>query len=284
MPQFPIVHDIKGKFMQLPRDHVHAYVIELEHAVVVVDTTLAVSSASEVRAKADSLGKPIEAVLLTHGHPDHYTGLVKFADLPRLASQGCLDFALREDEEKAATAKGYLGDDYPDERLFPDQIIGDGHTVTFGGVEFRFTDLGPGESDSDGIWSFASDGVTHAFVGDAVANHCHCFFRDGHTYEWLANLDRLERDLTDATKIYVGHGESPTTKEMIEWQRGYIKAFQDAVAQIEDRSTPVPRSTQESIIASVKKYLPNDATLFLLDYELEITIPELWRSMAAHAT
>ena len=119
MAEFPKVRTVTGKFMVLPRDHVHAYVVELENSVVVVDATLALSSARDLRTVAESFGKPIEAVLLTHGHPDHYTGLAEFADLPRLASQGCLDFAHREDIEKADTAKMYLGDDYPDERVFP---------------------------------------------------------------------------------------------------------------------------------------------------------------------
>lgn len=276
MPEYPIVHDIMGKFMVLPRDHVHAYVVELENAVVVVDTTLALSNATEVRAKAESLGKPIEAVLLTHGHPDHYTGLAKFEEFPRLASQGCLEFAKREDVVKSPTAKMYLGDDYPEVRLFPNEIIKDGDTFNFGGMTFTFTDLGPGESDSDGMWSFVSDGVKHAFVGDSIANRCHCFFRDGHTPEWLKILDRLEKAFDQSTQIYIGHGASPSTVEAIEWQRGYINAFLDAVASLKDRSVPVSRKTQEKVIAAVQKYLPGETTLFLLDYEMDVTLAALF--------
>lgn len=57
-------------------------------------------------------------------------------------------------------------------------IIGDGTVFTF-----TFHDLGPGESDSDGMWVFHEDGVTHAFAGDAISPECHCFFRDRHTPE-----------------------------------------------------------------------------------------------------
>jgi glyoxylase-like metal-dependent hydrolase (beta-lactamase superfamily II) len=279
MVDFPIVHDVMGKFMELPRDQVHAYVVELENSVVVVDTTLAMSSAAAVRAKAESLGKPIEAVLLTHGHPDHYTGLVKFADLPRLASQGCLDFAHSEDIHKSAVAKGYLGDDYPDKRIFPDEIVKDGDKFTFGGVKFTFTDLGPAESPSDGMWVFEKDGVTHAMVGDVVANRCHCFMRDGYSFEWLKVLDRLEKDFDESTLLYIGHGKTPSTMEMIEWQRRYVKAFIESVDELPDRSEPVSRATQEKVIAAMQKYLPGEATLFLLDYELEISIPALWKRL-----
>lgn len=270
MSEFPKVHTVTGKFMFLPRDHVHAYVVEMENSCVVIDATLALSSASDVRRLAESLKKPIEAVLLTHGHPDHYTGLAKFADLPRLASQGGLDFAHREDIAKAHTAKGYLGDDYPDERVFPNEIIKDGDTFTFGGVKFKFTDIGPAESDSDGMWSFEKDGFHLAFVGDTIANRAHCFFRDGHTHDWLIALDRLEKEFDDNTSIYLGHGATPSTKEAIQWQRGYIQLYHTFMDELTDRSIPVSRATQEKLVARMKEYLHGDATLFLLDYEMDV--------------
>lgn len=284
MRSAPIVHTVTGKFMVLPRDHVHAYVVELENSVVVIDATLALSSAAEVRAKAEATGKPIEAVLMTHGHPDHYTGLAKFADLPRLASQGGLDFAHREDAAKAAVAKGYLGDDYPDERIFPNEIVKDGETVIFGGLTFTFHDLGPGESDSDGMWSFTHDGVLHAFVGDTVANDCHCFFRDGHTSAWLGVLDRLEREFAAPTRMFVGHGASPAPLTAIAWQRGYVNAFRDAVMALDEREAlEASRPTQEKVIAHMLEYLPGEATLFLLDYELDVSIPALYKELALAA-
>jgi glyoxylase-like metal-dependent hydrolase (beta-lactamase superfamily II) len=281
MPDFPRIHDCVGKFMVLPRDHVHSYVVELRNSVVVVDTTLAISSATQVRTVAESFGKPIAAVLLTHGHPDHYTGLVQFPDVPRFASRGCLEFAQREDIVKSPTAKSYLGTDYPDKRVFPDQIVKDGETCVFDGVSFKLTDLGPAESDSDGMWTLEFGGATHAFLGDAVANRCHCFFRDGHLFEWLMVLDRLEREFDKSSQLYVGHGTTPSALEAIEWQRGYLKAFRDAVAIVQDRSLPVGRATQMKIIEAMQKYLPGEATLFLLDYELDVSIPALWNRLAA---
>lgn len=271
MSDFPKIYTVTGKFMILPRDHVHAYVVELENSVVVVDTTLALSSASDIRRLVDATGKPLEAVLLTHGHPDHYTGLVKFTDVPCLASQGGYDFAKREDAVKASTASMFLGADYPEVRAFPTEIVNDGEKFTFGGVQFTFTDLGPGESDSDGMWSFEKDGTRVAFVGDSVANRTHCFFRDGHTSEWLRILDRLEKEFAfEDTLLYIGHGATPSTTEAIAWQRGYIQTYVAFMHALEDKSVPVSRETQEKLIAAMKRYLPGDAALFLLDYEMDV--------------
>lgn len=274
--EYPKVHTYRGRFIELPRDHVNAYVIELPSAVVVVDATLAWSSAKELRRLAESFGKPIDSVLMTHGHPDHYGGLVEFQDVPIYASQGGIDFAHREDVTKNDTASYLLGEDWPATRVFPNRVVEDGDTVTVDGHTFRFLDLGPGESDSDGAWVFEKDGVTHAFVGDSVANRTHCFFRDGHTKEWLAILDRFESEFGDNTKFYVGHGETPVGAEVIEWQRGYINTFLAAVDELEDRSVPVSEETQEHLTKVMKDYLPKDDLLFLMQYELPETLENLF--------
>lgn len=276
MSDFPKIHRFMGRFMELPRDHVNAYIVELENSVVVIDTTLALSSATELRKKAESFGKPIEAVLLTHGHPDHYTGLVGFKDVPRIGSQGCLDFAIEEDRVKSPTATNYLGDDYPKKRLFPNEIIKDGDNFTFSGVKFTFSDLGPGESPSDGMWVIRKDGVTHVFVGDLIALNCHCFFRDGYVFEWQEILKRFKQDFdARATRFYIGHGETPVGMEGVDWQLGYNNAFINAVASLKDRSIPVSKDSQNKIIAVMQKYLPSESTLFLLTYELDISIQQV---------
>jgi glyoxylase-like metal-dependent hydrolase (beta-lactamase superfamily II) len=269
------VHRHMGKFLELPRDHVNAFIVELDRSIVIVDATLAISSARELRQKAESLRKPIEAILLTHGHPDHYTGLASFQDLPRLASQGALEFAHREDITKAPVATTLFGDDYPKQRVFPDQIVRDGQSFTFGGTKFTFHDIGPAESDSDGMWVVRDGDVTHAFVGDVVAKAAHCFFRDGHTHEWLDALTRLERAFNDGVQFYLGHGATPAGREVIDWQRGYIRAFLREVNKLRTHPEPTSRPAQEQLIAGMKEYLPVDTTRFLLDYELDVSIGRL---------
>lgn len=278
----PITHRYIGKFMALPSDHVNAYIVELENSSVIIDSTIALSSARGLRERAEAMNKPIEAVLLTHGHPDHYTGLAVFDDLPRFSSRGALDFAHREDVAKAAIATTLLGDDYPKVRVFPNEIVNDGEQLTFGGVTFTFHDLGPGESDSDGMWVYQEEGARHAFVGDAIAKDCHCFFRDGHTTEWLKILDRLQRQFDERTEFHVGHGSAPVGTQAIEWQRGYITAFVHAVERLRDQADATSRPAQERVIAEMKTYLPNDSTLFLLDYELDYSIGRLLEATAAH--
>jgi glyoxylase-like metal-dependent hydrolase (beta-lactamase superfamily II) len=222
------VHDVRGRFPVLP-SHVHGYVVELGDAVVVVDATAALSSAREMRSIAEGTGKPLQAVLMTHGHPDHFTGLTEFADVPRYASQAVIDFAHAEDEAKWESGKMYLGDDFPDTRVFPDTVVRDGDVLTFGGVDFHFVELGPAESDSDSCWWCEVDGVKHAFIGDVISNGVHGFFGDGHARNWLAVLDRLQELFDDDTRFYIGHGDSPVGLAAIDRQRAYVQTFLDTV-------------------------------------------------------
>jgi hypothetical protein len=76
----------------------NAYLIETKHGIVAVDSTLSVSDSRAFRAKLDALHKPLLAVLLTHGHPDHYNGvttLIAGATVPVVATAG-VDKVIRE--------------------------------------------------------------------------------------------------------------------------------------------------------------------------------------------
>ncbi len=252
MAKFLKVHTLTGQHHVMP--WIHAYVIEGENSSFVVDTGYTLSMARSVRGLADSLCKPIEGVFVTHGHPDHYTGLVEFRDIPKLSSPEVLGFCHREDAAKGLKSKGFLGDEYPDERVYPTEMINDGQIFNFAGVKEKHTDTGPGESDSDSTFVFEHDGVTHAFLGDLVAP-THCFLRDGHTHAWLKTLERLGRELPDNTIIYQGHSTAPQTKSVIQFQHGYIKAYHKFIDSIKDRSLPPGDDIKNALVETLNKYV-----------------------------
>src|SRR4051812_32078953 len=74
---FPRIHTVTAKPQGLS---VNGYLVEGPHAVVAVDSALTVSDAKALRERLDALGKPLAAVLLTHGHPDHYNGVAILTD------------------------------------------------------------------------------------------------------------------------------------------------------------------------------------------------------------
>src|SRR5215208_612201 len=56
---------------------VNSYLVEADDGVVAIDGSLLVSDARAFRARLDALHKPLLAVLVTHGHPDHFNGVVE---------------------------------------------------------------------------------------------------------------------------------------------------------------------------------------------------------------
>ena len=254
---------------------VNAYLVETENAVVAVDAALANSDAQALRRLADQqIKKPLKAVLLTHGHPDHYTGLAELTrglDVPIYATQGSIDFARVEDERKAEIAVMLFGQEFPRQRLFPNSVVKEGDVVRCDGVSFEVRDYGPGESDDDAMWVMDIGGIKHAFVGDIAYNNMHCFFRDLHAREWLGSLQRLQREFDHRARLYPGHGDVCGVEIAI-WNEGYIKTFIAMLQGLLNGRDFLTAPEKDRLVAAMQTYLPNAKLLFLLTYELDETI------------
>jgi glyoxylase-like metal-dependent hydrolase (beta-lactamase superfamily II) len=53
----------------------NAFIIETSNALVIVDTMMVNSDALLLRQHLNNINKPLIAVIITHGHPDHYNGI-----------------------------------------------------------------------------------------------------------------------------------------------------------------------------------------------------------------
>src|SRR5688572_26932253 len=95
---------------------VNAYLVETEHGVVAIDSMLTVTDARALRARLEALGKPLLAVLLTHGHPDHYNGVTELAagkPVPVLATRTADEVIRRYDADKEALWKPVFNEEWP---------------------------------------------------------------------------------------------------------------------------------------------------------------------------
>jgi len=108
---------------------VNAYWVESEHGVVLVDSALTVSDARALREQIDAIGKPLLAVLITHGHPDHYNGVAAViagrGSVPVYATTEVSAVIRRDDAAKEAQWRPVFGAEWPAARAFPDHELDD---------------------------------------------------------------------------------------------------------------------------------------------------------------
>jgi glyoxylase-like metal-dependent hydrolase (beta-lactamase superfamily II)/quinol monooxygenase YgiN len=254
----------------------NSYLVETERSVVVVDATLTVRDAMAVRTKLDALGKPLRAILLTHGHPDHYNGariIRGDSDAPVIATEAVNAVIRRDDAAKTNQWAPQFGSEWPAHRLFPTVTKKNDESIPIDGVRFTVHDLGPGESHADSYWVVSGQGKTYAFIGDLVLNRVHAFVGDGHTADWLANLEKVRLALSGVTSVFPGHGE-PGGLEILDWQRDYLNAYRTAVGELQ-RNGQMGEAQKLELAQRMKAFLPTEKLAFFIGLGADAVTAEL---------
>jgi len=219
----------------------NAFIIETKNGLVVVDTMMINSDARVLRQQIDNINKPLIAVIITHGHPDHYNGtdtiISGFKEIPIISTKGVRNCIKDTLDAKEIKWKPYFGEDWPEFKILPNKLVNDGEIVSLDGLEYKFRDLGAAESSSDLFFTLGNN-KSVVFVGDVVFNRMHGFMNDGNSAQWLQVLKLLLIELVDVKQLFTGHGIPGNTYQLVQAQIEYIGQYRSILWTI-IRNNPV---------------------------------------------
>jgi glyoxylase-like metal-dependent hydrolase (beta-lactamase superfamily II) len=204
----------------------NSHIIELPSQLVIFDAQLTPAYARDVTGVADSLGKPVTRLYVSHAHPDHFAGAGSVS-APSYALESVK--YLIDASGDVRIERGY--------RCTPGHAIAEpvlarpvDHVVEPGeeiidGVRFSFTPVADAETTEQLTIGLPDAGILLA--QDVVYHNVHLFIAEQAFASWAKALDTLEA--RPYHTILPGHG-LPTDRSVYQRNRDYLRAARDALA------------------------------------------------------
>lgn len=177
---------------------VNTHIVETANELHVIDAQFVQSFAAEARAFAESLGKPIAQLYLSHSHPDHILGASQFADVPFVTTDAVFADA-QGSVGMYASRKEKLGD--TTDLYMPQGGLATG-VANWDGVAVEIAEVKDAEAANTLTFHFPEAGLIIA--QDLLYASVHAFPL-GNTPKWITALERI-RDTDGLKVIGAGHG------------------------------------------------------------------------------
>lgn len=209
---------------------VNTHIIETANELHVIDAQFVQKFAVEARAYADSLGKPIAQLYLSHSHPDHILGASQFADVPFVTTD-----AVFADAEGSggmyASRKEQLGDTTA--LHMPTGGLATG-SAAWDGVAVEIAEIKDAEAANTLTFHFPEAGLMIA--QDLLYASAHAFPL-GNTPNWIAALEGI-RDTEGLKVIGAGHG-LPASPGAVDDAISYLKFQNEVISNSADPETAI---------------------------------------------
>lgn len=241
---------------------VNSQIVETPNALVLIDVPLLKPYAEAHRAYVEGLGKPIEKILITHAHPDHWFTVSHYQDYPTYAFQEALDEMTVLRELAINYHQSIHGNLMPDEVFLPSDTIEEG-TLTVDGVVFNLHKVKDAEATCTMVIEVP---VANTLLPqDLIYNQCYPYVAtktvDGESTvdSWIKHLETYRSKGYET--IIPGHGV-PTNVTVFDEMIAFLKTAKQVLATAQDG---------DEFISRIKNAYPSysvDITLIMAAFML----------------
>ena len=216
---------------------VNTQMIEGPNAVVIFDGQLLLPYADEVASYVQTLGKPVDRIILSHAHTDHWGGLQvlteRFPDARVFALDGIADQVRTRGPARLDGLRRTYGDKAATKVTVPTETITEG-PQRIDGITYDFKRFVDAESDLQLAALLPEQKVLMAF--DLVFSpNQHVFTGANHFDHWILVLESLKA-LQGYDTIIIGHGK-PVDRAAIDSTMIYVKRAKEIHAASTDAKT-----------------------------------------------
>ncbi|MEU1301456.1 MULTISPECIES: MBL fold metallo-hydrolase [Streptomyces] len=194
--------------------NVTTQLIETPARVIAVDAQYALACADEVVTYARGLGKPLDRVIITHAHPDHFHGAACFAAPVHALAAVRDQIAAQGDGQDPSGAVIPVADMTPTVEITPG-------TQVIDGVPFVFEAHHGGEAADELVIKLPEQGVLVA--QDLVYHATHLFLGNNDLPGWTKAIDELAAQAAGGPydTVLAGHG-LPAGPEVFDQLHRYL--------------------------------------------------------------
>jgi len=199
------------------------HIIESKSALVLIDGQFLAPYATQFRECADSLGKPIDRLYLSHRHPDHWFGLgTAFSDIALYALPETISFIEQNGEASRQDHLQKLGDLAPDKIVVPQNAAKPG-VETIDGVQYAFDRVT--NTEIDFLLTIRLPELGVYITQDLLYSGTHLYLTK-YMEHWIHILDQML--ISDYDLFMPGHG-LPADKNEVARNIEYLAAASQAV-------------------------------------------------------
>lgn len=184
---------------------VTSHIIETKNRLVVIDAQFVRPYAKELRGYVDRLNKPIDRMIVSHNHPDHWFGLEFFTDVPIYSLRETRDLIEKTGDFFIKKNRERMGELVTDKKVIPNMTIKEGKEL-IDGLEYEFEKVMNAEAPVQLLIKFPELGTLVA--QDLVYNNCHLVIGGKDAINgWRQVLKRFQ-GMKEYDTILAGHGEA----------------------------------------------------------------------------